>query len=292
MIRSIVTLSLLLFGGGEVVADSQSYAEQEREYVWLFDMKIKLLNSHEDMLKSSVNSYIPYHEENRLIKEPRWMYNTYLSMQEKQGKKYDVFYACISKLERCDFLFIKDNMAVVCSPYLKIPGSDEKIYNSGELEYLINEVEEELFAEEKPEKVMELVMELVSRLHALKEACCSEEICSRSLPPEVAQSLVKIMKNFRGLQPEGTWLNGYELEAIHDYMQDEEPPEFCFYGLGSSLFGASIWHRTVPGAPTVYVVSIFNDVIKYVRSEPANAQGELDWLKEEMEELPFVRDCH
>ncbi|MCD8060719.1 MAG: hypothetical protein LUE13_00025 [Akkermansiaceae bacterium] len=288
MIRSIVTLSLLLFGGGEVVADSQSYEEREREYVWLFDMKIKLLNNHEDMLKSSINSYIPYHEEDCLVKEPRWMHNIYLSMQEKHGKKYDVFYAYVSELERCDFLFIKGNIALVCSPYLKIPGSDEKIYSSDELKYLINEVEEELFTEEKPEKVMELVR----RLHALKEARCGEEICSRALPPEVAQSLVKIMKTFRGLQPEGTWLNGYELGAIYDYMWDGEPQEFWFYGSGSSLFGASILHRTVPGSPTVYVASIFNHVVRYVRSKPADMKGELDWLKEEMEELPFVRDCH
>lgn len=288
MIKYAVLSSLLFLGGTGTNAYSISAKEWELNYLWLFDMKIKLLNDHADMLKRSVTSYIPYHEEDSIIKKPGWMYNIYLSMLEKHERKYDMFYACVSESEQCDFLFIKDNVAFLCSPYLKIPGSEEKIDNFGELKCLIDEVEENLFQEENPQKAMELVR----RLHSLKEAACAEENYSKQLPKEIVQSILNIVRTFRGLQSEDMCLNGYELTAIYDYMWDGESQELWYYGLDSSLFGATIKHRTAPGSPAIYVATIFDDLIRYVKSKPAHEQVALDWLKEEMKELPFVRDCH
>lgn len=171
---------------------------------------------------------------------------------------------------------------------MKIPGSEEKIYDFGGLKCLINEVEENLFQERDPQKVMELVR----WLHSLKEAVCTEEIYSKRLPAEIVQLIVKSVKTFRELQSKDMFVNGYELAAIYNYMWDGESQELWYYGLNSSLFGVSIKHRTAPGSPAVYVATIFDDVIRYVKSKPTHEKVALDWLRKEMKELPFVRDFH
>lgn len=65
-----------------------------------------------------------------------------------------------------------------------------------------------------------------------------------------------------------------------------------FYGLDSSLFGVSLRFFTIPGSPGIYVGSIYIDLIRYVKSDAAHEQMDLDWLKGEMKELPFVKDVH
>ena len=149
-------------------------------------------------------------------------------------------------------------------------------------------MEEQLFKEENHEKVLELVRQL----HMLKSAACEIEVFSKQLPSEITRLILKIMQTFKGLQSTDKTLNGYELEAIYDYMWDGEAQKLQFYGLNSSLFGASIQSITVPGSPGICVGRMFNNLARYVKSKPANEQSELDWLRMEMKELPFLRDFH
>ena len=286
MIKFIFLLTLVFFGYTKVNAFYLECNEYERNCLWKLDKKIKLLNEWEDILGKSFYAYIPYHEEDSLIKNPEWMYNVYLEILERCGKEYDVFYASISDSEQCDLFLIKDDTVFLCTPYLRIPESEKKIYDSGELKYLIEKVEEQLFNEKNPQKVLELVRQL----HALKSAVCEVEFFSKPLPPEMTRSIVKIMQTFKSLQSTDKTLNGYELEAIYDYMWDGEVQRLLFYGLNSSLFGASIQSMTIPGSPGICIGRMFNNLARYVKCKPANEQGELDWLKMEMKELPFLRD--
>lgn len=290
MIGSSVAMSgLLLWAVATSCAFSLTPEEEFKTYsLWSFNAKVKLLNDWNDVLKKSVYSYIPYHEEKGLIREPEWMLNAYCFVLRKHGKKYNVFYADISEYDSSNFLFIKDNVAVVYTPYLKIHGSKEKIYDSQKLKCMIREVEEALFQEKNSEKVMELVRQL----HSLKEASYEIESYSKQLPEEVVQPMVKIMKNFRELQPENKKLEGYELNALYDYMWSGESLALNFYGFDSSLFGVSIGHFISPRSAPIYVGSIFNDLIRYIKSDPVHEQMDLKWLKGEMEKLPFVRDYH
>lgn len=283
-----VVVSILLFlGGVNGNAWNSTPKEFELDYLHLIEAKIRLLNNWSEVLEKSIYSYIPYHEENALIKEPMWMFNLYLKIIEKY-KKYDVFYARISDLEKCNLFLIKDNTVFLYTPYLKIPGSEKKIYDSGELKYLIEEVENQLFKEKNPQKVLELV----SQLHALKNTVCEVDFSSKRLPPEITQSIIKIMQTFKSLQSTDKTLNGYDLEALYDYMWDGEVHGLMFYGLNSSLFGASIQSLTVPGSPGICIGRMFNNLSSYIKSNPANEQSELDDLKMEIKELPFLRDCY
>lgn len=287
MIKFIVVL-ILVFGYTKVNAFYLKFNEFEENCLWKLDKKIKLLNEWELILEKSIYSYIPYHEKNSLIKTPEWMYNIYLEILKRWEGKYDVFYAYISDTGQCNLVLIKEDIVFLCTPYLKIPGSEKKIYDSGELKCMIEEVEEQLFKEENHEKVLELVRQL----HMLKSAACEIEVFSKQLPSEITRLILKIMQTFKGLQSTDKTLNGYELEAIYDYMWDGEAQKLQFYGLNSSLFGASIQSITVPGSPGICVGRMFNNLARYVKSKPANEQSELDWLRMEMKELPFLRDFH
>lgn len=290
MIRnSIVISGLLLWIVGIACASSAVNGKDVKEdSLWSFNAKVKLLNDWNCILQKSIHSYIPYHEENGLFREPEWMYNSYCSILKKNRTKYDVFYADVSEYEPSNFLFIKNNIAFVYTPYLKISGCKEKIYDLVKLKSTIENVEEELFQEKNPQKVMELVRKLC----LLKEAPYEIESYSKRLPEGIAELMVKIMKNFQELHPKTNRLEGYELDALYNYMWSEESLVLKFYGFESSVFGVSIRCFTASGSPTIYVGSIFNDLIRYVKSEPSHEQMDLDWLRREIKELPFVKDCN
>lgn len=287
--NNIVVPGLLLWLiAASYAFSSTSEDDFEGNCLWSFNAKVKLLNDWKDVLKSSGHSYIPYHEEDVLVREPEWMYNVYKSILEEHGKKYDVFYVDISEYEQSNFLFIKNNMVFVYTPYLKIPGCKEKIYDAEKWKGMIRDVEEELFQEKNPEKVMELVRQLRS----LKEAAYEVESYSKRLPDEIVKPLVMIMKGFQELHKGNRRLKGYELDTLYDYMWNGESLVLTFYGLDSSLFGVSLRCFTISGSPGIYVGSIYIDLIRYVKSNPAHEQMDLDWLKGKMKELPFVRDFH
>lgn len=146
-------------------------------------------------------------------------------------------------------MFIEDNIAYVYTPYLKISGCKEKIYDSVKLKSTIENVEEELFQEKNPQKVMELVR----KLHLLKEAPCEIDSSSKRLPEGIAESMVKIMKKFQELHPKNKRLEGYELDALYNYMWSGESLVLKFYGFESSLFGVSIRCFTASGSPPPFM---------------------------------------
>lgn len=72
MIRNSIVISGLLFWiVGIACASSAVNGEDVKEdSLWSFNAKVKLLNDWNCILQKSIHSYIPYHEENGLFREP------------------------------------------------------------------------------------------------------------------------------------------------------------------------------------------------------------------------------
>lgn len=275
-------------------ASAVSSEETASNYAYLMDFKIKIFNDYEELLKRAIKSYIPYDpgDDGGLVtKEGEvnglpWMHNIYLDMMEKHQKTYDLFYASIGEHEQCNFLLIKNNTAFLYTPYLKIAGFPEKVYSPYRFDELLHELEDQLFQEKDPQKVVEMV----DRLRCFREAACEVETHTKPLPQEIVQSFTKITKALKHLQPEEKKVNAYELGIIYDCMWDGEEQAIWYYGLDSSIFGASVCFLTAPGSPSMNVARIWNGLIMYIQSKPANEQITLDWLKKEMSELPFTKN--
>lgn len=270
---------------------ASSLTERGKDCLEWMDWHIRLIKDNAELLRESVISYLPYSDQKNLSKGEYDI--LYRHVLERCNNQYDVFCAYIYEDQEVNFFVLKDNQVFLWIPYWQVPGSSKK-WTIAEWHEEIRVLERDLFSTlDSKELDSKAIAEIMEKRKNLRNASMKIAEYSNPIQPEVAASIVKVMKHFRKLQPSGKGFDYSELLLLDDYVANTymgTSKEFFFYGTDSRIFGVSIgMFVTGLGAPSSEIAYLMMSLMDYAANPVVKKDAPETLFYMDVKENPFIR---